>query len=343
MSDRNGISRLDAGIGLRLVFFTALFASFLMCSSACALGLVEYYGEKVMYVPLTEISSPHYWSFELQNNGDTPVDVAILVTSPLVYLENQLVTVQPYSSQKITFTVYLPSDVHYALGDFADVSFEVAYVTGGSPKNVVLKKGLTGYMGIIVGQKGQQPVRDIHGLLKATGKPMESFRLADNEKSVGFYEPVAVTGLPVPPPAQPIVQNGGNLLIYIVGSGIIIMVALAFILNRKRSSGRGQMKGFSAAFLFAFLLFGVPSVLADSGSGYQVSAEILNEAPITQMMVDVGGGISGMLVGITNPLTLIILTFGIIGAILIIFYGFADGIRNAITGRYMGQSTDELD
>jgi hypothetical protein len=337
---RNGISRLEAGLGLRLMIFAALIASFMMCSSACALGLVEYYGEKVMYIPLIEIGSPHYWSFELQNNGDAPVDVAILMTSSMVYLENQLVTVQPFSSQKVTFTIFLPSDVHYAVGDFADVPFEVAYVDNAVAKNVVLKKGLSGYMGIMVGNKGQQPVRDINGLLAATGKSVEALRLADNEKPADFYHPVVVSGLPLPVPVQQPVQNGGNLLIYIVGSAIIIMSVAALLFFRKKGSDGKTMPRVSVAMMMVFMLFGLPSVLADSGSGYQVSAEILNEAPITQLMVSAGNGISGMLVGMTNPLTVLILALGIIGAILIMVYSFASGIKDALTGRFASESLD---
>jgi hypothetical protein len=336
MSDRNGSSRLEAGAGIRVMLITAVLVSLIMGGSAFGLGLIEYYGEKVLYVPLTEISSPHHWSFELQNNGDTAVDVAILVNSPLVYVENQMVTVQPFSSQKVTFTVFLPTDVHYSLGDFADVPFEVAYVDSAAAKNVVLKKGLTGYMGIMVGKTGQQPVRDIHGLLSATGKPMESFRLASNEMPADFYNPVVVSGLPLPSQPQQPVQNGGNMLIYIVGSVIVIMVVTGVIYRRSKGSGGKSKSGVFAA-LLAFMLLGLPSALADSGSGYTVSAEILEEAPITQLMVNAGNGISGMLVGITNPLVLIILSFGIVAAILIIFYGFADGIRHALSG-----STDSI-
>lgn len=332
---RNGISRRDAGVGAGGMLISAVLASFvllMMSGPVHALGLVEYFGEKVLYVPLTEIGSPHHWTFELQNNGDTPVNVAILVNSPLVYVKDQMVQVQQFSSKQVTFTVYLPPDVHYAVGDFADVSFEVAYAQQTTGKSVVLRKGLSGYMGVMVGSKGQEPLRDIMGMLAATGKPMDTLRLASNEMGADFYKPVAVTQLPVPPPENPPFQNGGNLMLYIVGSVSIIMLVGVLLYFRNRSGSPPKMKG-SALLLAALMMFVVmPSVLADSGAGYTVSAEILEEMPMAQLMIGAGQGISGMLVGMTDPLVMFMLALGVVAGILIIFYGFAEGIKNALFG-----------
>jgi len=342
MSDRNGISPpkartqvINAGIRLALM---ASFVWVLLSGSAFGLGLVEYYGQKVVYVPLNEIGSPHYWSFELQNNGENPVDVAILVESPLIYLESQMVTVAPFSSKKMTFTIMLPDDIHYAVGDFADVPFEVAYVDKATAKNVVLKKGIRGWMAIVVGQQNQVGTNDIHAVLKATGQPMTSFRYADNELGAGFYEPAVVTSFPVPPKPEPVSSGNDGAVFFIAGALIVIMCAACLMFVRwKRSANQSFRHGVGyisilLPFLFAFIV--MPNVLADSGSGYDVSAEILEEMPMTQMLTSVGYGISGFLTGITQPVTVFILAIGVVFVVLALVYFFGGAIKSFLGAKY---------